>query len=207
MANKDSTGYLTGYQDWLKREGYQPSTIRATLRHLKGAVNTGVLATRQAHLRRYLLFVKKTRSNPLGRAFTHKLKQEGIEPAAEIVKQGRTVKTLLTRKAWKQLRARLRRAGAGDEGRLLAAYMESPYRIGDFLNFRIADVTPEDTDKAGFKWLQSFRKNTRVYEVLCETERCAYYRLRKKLSEVAEDMGLSVDLDTLYKSYFAVYET
>jgi hypothetical protein len=201
---------LSGYQDWLTEQGYQPSTIEATLRHLKNAVGTGEWESRRAHLRRYLLFVKKTRRNPLGKDFAHKLKQAGYEPASEIAKQGKTAKQVLTTRQWRALRARLREKSANYEAKLLAAYMESPYRIGDFLNLRIIDMGEGDTDKPALKWLEGVRAQSRkkkmfVYEVLCDTERCAYYRLRKKLRKVTEDMGLDVDLDTLYKSYFAIY--
>lgn len=206
---------LKPYKKWLKQSGYQPSTIEVTLRHLKAAVLTGNWDERhEPHLRRYLLFVKKTRRHPLGKKFTDALRTAGFEPAGVIRKQGNRTKDLLSLKSWRNLRSRLRdnKRSPSYESKLLVAYMESPYRISDFLKMRISEITEDDvSDKRAREWLAAIRYKRRggrhmpVYKVLCDTERCAYYRLRKVLGDVCDDMGLEADLDTLYKSYHELF--
>ena len=101
---------LSGYENWLVSEGYQPSTIEVTLRHIKVAAANQVRAVDHVpHVRRYLRFVTKTRRNPLGKPFATNMKRRGFKPASEIRKQGSRDRELLTVRQWKALRARLRR--------------------------------------------------------------------------------------------------
>jgi hypothetical protein len=196
---------LSGYEAWLTREGYQPTTIEATLRHLKNvAAKPKEIADHQeAHIQRYLRYVGKTRRHPLGQSLTKKLKAAGYAAAGDVRKPGSRSKKLLDAQQWSALRARLRERGYSDDtGKLLVAYMESPYRITEFLQLRPTLISADDvTDKISRDWLRNHRAR-RVFQVLCPTERCTYYRLRKRLRDVSEALGIPVDLDTLYKSYY-----
>jgi len=193
---------LGAYEDWLYAEGYQESTILVTLRHIK-AVSVEPRQSpghRAPHVRRYLRFVAKTRKNPLGRRFTEQMLAHGMEPASDIEKQGSRDKGCLTPRQWKALRARLR--GGDTISKLLVAYMESPYRIGDFLNLRANMVTRDDVgDKISRDWIKRFGGKKKLYKLLCPTQRCAYYRLRKRLQTISAKMKVETDLDSLYKTY------
>lgn len=211
---------LSGYEAWLTGEGYQPSTIKATLRHLKNVAETPnkVAEHQGAHVRRYLRYVSKTQRHPFGRVFAQTLHKQGYEAASDVRKPGSRSKGLLTGRQWTALRSRLRIRGGDDTDKLLVAYMESPYRISEFLQLQVGKLTEEDvTDKRALAWLKSAgrssassngkaraagKRSQRVFKVLCETERCTYYRLRKRLRDVCDKMNLSADLDTLYKSYY-----
>lgn len=194
---------LDDYEKWLKREGYQPTTIEVTLRHIRAAhADTSSLpAYRIPHVRRYLRFVARTRKNPLGSRFTRKMLDEyGLAPATEIEKQGSRDRETLTQKQWDALKKKLQ--GGDRISRLLVAYMESPYRIGDFLNLRAHAVTVDDvSDRSSRDWLRRFGGKKKLYRMLCTTERCAYYRLRRRLQSVNRALKADPDLDTLYKSF------
>ncbi len=201
---------LSGYAAWLTSERYQPTTIEATLRHLKNVAEKpdSVANHQTAHVRRYLRYVSKTQRHPFGRGFTKNLRDQGFEAAGDVRKPGSRSKKLLTGRQWAALRSRLRIRGGDDTDKMLVAYMESPYRITEFLQLHTSKITEEDvTDKRAREWLTGRTsvgngKPVAVYEVLCATERCTYYRLRKRLRDVCDKMDLSADLDTLYKSYY-----
>jgi hypothetical protein len=90
---------------------------------------------------------------------------------------------------WKRLKDKLQ---IGDDiSRLLWAYMLSGVRVSEFLNSDIR-VTALSTP---------LPQNWKVYRVLGDSnKRSVYSRMRKRLQEVAEELNLGVDLDTLYKS-------
>jgi hypothetical protein len=200
---------LSGYAAWLTSERYQPTTIEATLRHLKNVAEKpdSVANHQTAHVRRYLRYVSKTQRHPFGRGFTKNLRDQGFEAAGDVRKPGSRSKKLLTGRQWAALRSRLRIRGGDNTDKMLVAYMESPYRITEFLNLRVGAINAEDvTDKRAREWLKSAGSTIGnpipVYAVLCATERCTYYRLRKRLRDVCDKMELSADLDTLYKTYY-----
>ncbi|MEE8615525.1 MAG: hypothetical protein V3T11_09985 [Roseateles sp.] len=212
---------LRKYEEWLRAEGYQPSTVEVTLRHLYtvneqcgqtlfNACPMPVAPYRIPHVRRYLRYVALTRRNPLGRIFVAEMKRQGIEASSEIRKQGQRTKQNLTKSQWSELRKLLR---AGDNtSKLLLAYMLSPYRISEFLDMEVRLVSEEDiTDHVSRKWLHATnlaapksKRTRKLYELLCPTKRCAYSRLRRTLREAGEKLKVPADLDTLYKSYHAL---
>lgn len=198
---KRQTG-LADYEAWLKKEGYQNSTTEVSMRHIRAAALTpeSIPGHRVAHVRRYLRYVADTRKNPLGRKFAEQMLKHGFTPARRTEKQGSRSKACLSSKQWKALRSRLRTGDA--RSKLLVAYMESPHRVGDFLNLRANEITADDvSDKLSREWIKSAGGKKKLYRLLCSTQRCAYYRLRSRLQHVSEAMKLSTDLDTLYKSY------
>lgn len=190
---------LSDYLSWLKRQKYQDNTILVTLRNLRTAASEPArLPThRIPHVRRYLRFVQETGSNPLGRRFLSAMKAKKIGAASEIVKTGARGKQI-SKVQLSALRARLRR---GDNtSKLVVAYMHSPYRISDFLILRCSRLTDRDVaDKISRDWLRKEGGPNLLYQVLCDTERCAYARMRKRLLEVCDSLGFKTDLDTLYK--------
>lgn len=194
---------LDEYERWLRKEGYQPTTIEVTLRHIRAARSDSARLPRHRvpHVRRYLRFVAKTRKNPLGRSFAKRMLDDyGLTPAGEIEKQGSRDRETLTQKQWDALKQKLR--GGDRISRLLVAYMESPYRIGDFLNLKASGVTPDDvSDKVSRDWVRRFGGKKKLYQMLCTTERCAYYRLRRRLQKINQKLKTDPDLDTLYKSF------
>ena len=200
---------LSEYDHWLRRQRYQPSTIDSTLRHLHMLhVISGLTPLSAPHVRRYLRFVKATRKNPMGARFLEHAKHIGLQPAADTKRGGGRVREPLSTAHWQALRAALRReANAGsDTAQLLLVYMHADRRIGHFLkrSSRLA-VQPEFCeDKLSRDWIaaQNATRKTIVplYKLLCDTERCTYARMRRKLQIVAERLGYDVDLDTLYRS-------
>jgi hypothetical protein len=192
---------LTAYEAWLKKQGYQPSTVVVTLRHLRTvAVEGRIPQYREAHVQRYLRYVAETKKNPMGKKFAQQMKAKGLVPSAKIRKQGRRTKDPLQAGDWAELRSVLRRGD--DISKLLVAYMQSPYRISEFLLLDANKVTEEDVcDKRSRDWLKKAGGRGPVYAILCDTERCAYSRMRRRLQVVGEKMSLTVDLDTLYKSF------
>lgn len=204
---------LDAYEAWLKKEGYQESTIKATLRHTRVLADnpTADPGYRMPIAKRYLRFVVATRREPLGKAFTKRLKARGIEPANKHPRQGARVKDVLSRQRFVQLRAKLRELGRGGDvtALLLVAYMQSPLRVGEFLRLRRSDVDEASVaDAKSRAWLerQDLKPRARLFEILCKTERCTYVRMRRKLAEVAAEQRIAVDLDTLYKSFHAMQE-
>jgi hypothetical protein len=199
------TPKLDKYETWLKDEGYQESTILVTLRHIKAVYahrDKDVAKTRAAHVRRYLRFVAKTRKNPLGRKFVQRMLGLGLEAAVDSPNHGKRSKTNLTDDQWLDLRAKLRRGD--DTSRLLIAYMESPYRIGEFLNLRIGQLVDDDVqDKISRAWItdKKLGARARLFQVLCKTERCAYSRIRRRLQQICKALEMEADLDTLYRTF------
>jgi hypothetical protein len=200
---------LHGYELWLRKEGYQPSTIEATLRNLRSAEDGPVRPHHHAHIRRYLRFVAETRRQPLGSKFTKWLRLKAFDASIKRRRHGARVKSALTRQEWTILKKRLRQH-KDPVSRLLLAYMLCPYRVGEFLRLDVVAVGEDDIqDKISRDWLGSMTaelrkkglRHKRVYDTLCTTERCAYARLRRKLQIVCEGLGYEADLDTLYKSF------
>lgn len=200
---------LSSYQRWLRTEGYQRSTAEVSLRHMRTiATGAAVQSHQHPHIRRYLRFVEATGRNPLGREFLSKMKADGFEPSGPIAKAGKRSKPVLTRPQWSQLRSKLRRDG--DEiDRLLIAYMYSPYRIAEFLELWVRGLDADDvSDALSREWIAAAFDNTRnkkLFMILCDTRRCAYSRMRRRLQRVTAKLGIEADLDTLYKSYHQLY--
>ena len=189
---------LRDYAAWLYRERYQDSTVVVTLRNLKLVFEAGRITSDNAipHVRRYLRFVKETRKNPLGGAFVSQMRKLGIEPSAEIEKHGQRSKKLLDLASWSKLKDKLRRGEETDL--LIVAFMNSGMRISAFLQLRADEITEEITDKISRTWIQKAGGSRQLYRLLCDTERCAYARMLRRLQEV---YGSKVDLDTLYKTF------
>jgi hypothetical protein len=190
---------LQPYADWLKNEGYQESTINATLRHLRLCHGRECC---EPHTRRYLRYVSETRKNPLGREFLDLAMKAGYEASADRRRSGGRVKDALSEANWARLKAKLRR---GDEiSWMLVAYMQSAYRIGQFLKLSASKVDETDIDdKISLDWVRTASDGEKLplYKILCKTERCAYYRMRRRLLETCEKLGIAADFDTLYKSF------
>lgn len=193
---------LLSYANWLRAEGYQESTIAVTLRHLRTVMVTKVIAAcRVSHVQRYLRYSAETRKNPLGPEFLKMALKAGFEASDDRKRPGARVKDTLNDVEWAMLRAKLRR---GDEiSWMLIAYMQSPYRIGRFLKLRADKVDENDIDdKRSLDWIaEHSNKLCPLYKLLCKTERCAYYRMRRRLLETCKKLGLEADFDTLYKTH------
>jgi hypothetical protein len=195
---------LSGYKRWLVRQGYQPSTVQVSMRHLRALAAWDISKTvpqyRLPHIRRYLRYVDDTKDNPMGPKFIQGMKSLGLTAVMNISKQGPRGKTLLGGYEWTTLRSRLRR---GDEAsKLLVAYMLSPYRIGEFLNLRAHKVTEEDiADKISRDWIKTRGGRQRLFRLVCETERCTYYRMRRRLQDMCDKLEIEADFDSLYKTY------
>lgn len=198
---------LDGYKRWLVRQGYQPSTVQVSMRHLRALVAWEIPKKlpkyRHAHIRRYLRYVDETKDNPMGSKFLQGMKSLGLTPAMDISKQGPRGKTLLGSHDWTALRSRLRR---GDEAsRLLVAYMLSPYRIGEFLNLNAHKVDETDiADKISRDWIRQNGGRKKLYRLVCETERCTYYRMRRRLQDICDKLEVEADFDSLYKTYQSI---
>lgn len=161
---------LSDYEKWLRRGGYQPSTMVVTLRNLRTIAAEGKkpAETLEPHIRRYLRFVEETKKQPLGRDFTAKMKKAGIAPSAAIEKHGKRPSKLLDMKSMSALRSKLRRGEETDL--LIAAYMNSGMRITAFIALRADKVTDEHTDAVSRKWIKKNGGSKPLYRLLCETE-------------------------------------
>lgn len=196
---------LSRYSVWLMDQGYQASTIDGTLRHLRAvADNPEDVGYRVAHVRRYLLYVSTTKLNPLGKKFTeHMTTGHGLAAIIETRKVGGNTKDLLNKGQWYQLHQVLSRGD--DLDKLIIAYMESPFRISEFLDMNIRDVNAVTVRHAwSRKWIaKAFVKprGEQMYQILCQTRRCAYSRMRRRLAAVSKKLEFKVDLDTLYKTF------
>lgn len=196
---------LNRYRAWLVDKGYKTSTIDATLRHLRVVVdNPEDVGYRATHVKRYLLYVSLTKRNPLGQRFTeHMTTGHGLEAVADTTKGGGNIKALLDNGQWYQLRQTLRRGDNLDK--LLLAYMESPYRISEFLELSVKAVDKDTIQHAWSRnWIAKTFINPRdkqLYQILCPSAQCAYSRMRRRLSVVADKLGFSADLNTLYKTF------
>lgn len=207
---------LSHYRGWLVDKGYQPSTISATLLHLKAVADEPAdLSYRGPHIRRYLLYVSDTRRNPLGKKFFKTMTEGyGLKAAADTKKSGTSVKSTLDTKQWGRLETFLRRrpSSSSDLDRLLLAYMNSPLRITGFLDQTYEEmwrVLPEHRDVSYF-WVRNelkkispriCPKGQRVYYILCPSLKCAYSRMRRRLTAISQQLKIEADLNTLYKTY------
>jgi hypothetical protein len=198
---------LEAYENWLREEGYQPSTVESTLRNLKAAAGAAYVHPQSydsrhgSHVRRYLRFVLNTRKNPLGGEAVKYFRALGLAPSASILKTGARAKAQPPQEALAKIKSRLRRGGPSEL--LLVAYMRSGLRISEFLRLRLKGVNELTIpDKISRDWLLTFksRGNIPIYKVVCPTERCTYYRLRILLRREAARLGVAIDFDTLYKN-------
>ena len=199
---------LDGYRAWLEKKSYQPTTIDATLRHLKVvAKDPGALLYRGPHIRRYLLFVEDTKSNPLGRKFTNHMAALGMTAVADTRKCGAYTKALLSDTRWSKLDRKLR--NGKDLDCLLWAYMHSGLRISEFLGRTLIQLERSLTDESSPAefWLRNAMRSAfvstrgkKVYQILCPSSRCAYSRMRRRLAAIAADLGIQADLNTVYKT-------
>jgi hypothetical protein len=209
MSSLKKTPDLSRYKKWLIDQGYQPSTVEVSLRHIRALSRVDwthprrIPEYRNAHIRRYLRYVELEKKHPLGKRFALAMRHAGLVPTTAIAKQGSRAKTLLGSTDWTVLRGKLRRGD--DASKLLVAYMQSPYRISEFLRQHAHQISEEDiADKISRDWIIEVGGRQPLYQILCETERCTYYRLRRRLQEVCAKLGYDVDFDTLYKSYHEI---
>lgn len=197
---------LSRYRQWLVDQGYQPTTIAATLRHLQVvADNPEEVGYRAPHVRRYLLYVEAEECHPLGKRFTrHMTTGHGLQAVSKARKiNGGNTKKLLDGGQWYMLHQTLRKGG--DLDKLILAYMMSPYRIRQFLHMRIKDVNEATVQRIQSRtWIDKRCPNPRgkkMYQILCPSVSCAYSRMRRRLIAVAKNLAFEADLDTLHKTF------
>lgn len=195
--NAMTTQDLSGYESWLKAEGYQPTTIRASLYALKRRVvreTSTVLESDKICLRRYLLFTQVTGEHPLGPGFSEALVGEGLRAAQLKAKGGHRKRAALDRGKLGKLLNALQEGG--DDSQLLAIYASSSLRINDFLSQRCEDVV----SPALQTWLENRPKREFVYETVSPSLSWARRRLLRKLRTEASKLDINADLDTLWRS-------
>lgn len=206
--------HLDGYGPWLEAEGYQRSTIALSLRYVRGLLSEPVRCQKKhyaPHVRRYLRYLE-TRGAGLAAVDIEALKtfeKHGFSASAVVQKTGQRTKTPLSDADFSRLRAFLRR-GKGPLDRLLVAYLQQSHlKIGRFLQVSPAYIVnaPEDfPDKISRDWLAEFNYTEHafkpVFNILCRTHRCAYYRMRVRLLEAAKALNLDVDFHSISKKAF-----
>lgn len=198
---------LTGYESWLKAEGYQRSTTEMTLRQLRLAIAESHAGKRFSprrvpHVRRYLAFVAETRKNPAGGELISCARSRGLHAVVKGRQHGARTREVLSPKQWSELRSALRRTKE-PVALLIVAYMHAGRRISPFLRLhpRMARFENVIADKLSRDWIKSVANgHAHIYQILCTTERCAYARMRRRLQLFCEQTGFDVDLDTLYRS-------
>lgn len=202
---------LSSYRLWLIGRGYQPSTVQASLRHMRAlarrdwSIPKPIPSHLKPQVRRYLRYVKDSGRDPMGARFSQAVAAQGLEAASDIRFQGPREKTLLGSRQWTTLRAKLRRGDTASK--LLVAYMMSPYRVGEFLNLRADQITEDDVaDKISRDWIRKEGGRRRVFKLVCPTERCTYYRMRRRLQEVCDKLEYEADFDSLNKAFHAKQE-
>jgi hypothetical protein len=211
---------LSGYESWLKREGYCASTVRESVRRLSPESlgdtpeRRGIIPTYMwPYLSRYLRFVVETKKEPLGSAFTKRLRAYGLQPAKKRQLSGSRRQKKFSDADFTKLRAHLR-TQKDAASRLLLAYMFTDKRIGSFLRLTAGEILSDVylnpinleclvhnntvRDKISRDWLRTLDMNY-VYEILSENTRGAYVRLRYKIAQESKALGLTVDLDTLHR--------
>jgi hypothetical protein len=191
------------YEAWLKKERYQASTRALSVRNLMTIANhpnKKIAPYLIPQAQRYIRFVTETKKNPMGVAFLARLKKQGIEASEAIKKAGKRSKTTLTPAKLAKIKAKLR--GGSEVDRLILAYAFSGMRVAAFLHMPCSNMQ-EHPDKISRDWVAKavdVSWNDPMYKLLCKTERCAYSRMRTRMREVAEQLKIDVDLDTLYLS-------
>jgi len=194
---------LSAYDAWLKRERYQASTRALSIRNLMTIANhpnKKIAPYLIPQAQRYVRYVAATKKNPMGTAFLARLKKQKIEASAAIKKAGKRNKVMLTEAKLSKLRAKLRTGDAVDK--IILAYALSGMRVAAFLNAPCS-IMQEHPDKISRNWVSGITDvswNAPLYRLLCETERCAYSRMRVRIRELSETLKMDVDLDTLYLS-------
>lgn len=191
---------LSDYKKWLEREGYCASTVRESVRRLDKTA-LGSVPEQQRHmwpyLSRYLRFVVETKKEPLGSAFTKRLRAYGLQPAKKRQLSGKRRRKRFSGADFAKLRAHLR-AQKDPTSRLLLAYMFTDLRISAFLFTTTLEIVEAVKDKKSRDWLLAFGV-FHTYAAVSDTARGAYVRLRYKIMQEAKALGLSVDLNTLHQ--------
>lgn len=194
---------LSAYDTWLKKERYQASTRALSIRNLMTIANhpnKKIAPYLIPQAQRYVRFVAETKKNPMGVKFLARLRKQKIEASESIKKAGKRSKQMLTASKIAKLRAKLRVGDTVDK--LILAYAFSGMRVAAFLNMSCSHMQghPDKITRAWVAGATDVSWNAPVYRLLCETERCAYSRMRTRMRELAEQLKMDVDLDTLYLS-------
>lgn len=189
---------LSGYASWLKAEGYQQSTIRASLYALKRHAAKKAFVPHTSDkicLQRYLLFTQVTGEHPLGQGFSEALVGAGLRAAQTKAKGGGRNRPALDTTQLGKLLGVLQEQEDGD-AQLLSIYANSGLRINDFLSQRCEDVV----SPALQAWFKDKPKREFIYELVSTSLSWSRRRLLRKLRTEASKLDINADLDTLRRS-------
>jgi hypothetical protein len=202
------------FEKWLRKQGYQDSTVKLTLRHLQSAFSLWKEDDRKAlpngHLvipmRRYLGFVSSTRKHTFPRGFG---KAIGLRYDPMVAKpNGSRKKPDLTMGQWRRLFDKLDASKLEDD-LMLKLYMLQPYRLGDFLSMDMVELADTVGARNVPLRLRRGKNSTTVADLMCpestKPATCAKSRLRRRLCAWAEDMGWDCDMNTLHRVSLRVY--
>ena len=199
------------YGRWLVKEGYQPTTINVTLRHMETLLKRIKDKPGKQHkqyasdVKRYLRYVELTRAGAsVPRALVSYKNKYGLVAVRQNNKDGRRVKEPLSPQAWAALKAHLRKGD--DTAKLLVAYMHSPLRVSAFLCLFVEAVDEETVaDKISRDWIAGngsrSRQKVTLFSLLCPTQRCTYARMRTLLQKECAALKIAADLETLNKTF------
>lgn len=187
---------LEDYRQWLLTQNYTPSTIDASLKVLRRLNLKEPKPTRSDAflLRRYLRYVKETKHNPLGKAFTEALSGLGVVPATPRAVSGARKRTLISMKDFHRLKERY--IGSDDRSAVLVGhYMVSGMKPHEFLELRVAKSSVSSL--FGVKQIPT-------YELLSKSKTWAYRMMLAAAKREAAALDIDADLDILYRSRLAM---
>jgi len=198
------------YHRWLTKEGYQPSTIAVTIRHMETLLKFLKAKPNKQHKQyasdvgRYLRYIEVSRNVSMPRALASYKTKYGLVAVRQNNKDGRRVKEPLSPQAWAALKAHLRKGD--DTAKLLVAYMHSPLRVSAFLCLFVEAVDEETVaDKISRDWIAGngsrSRQKVTLFSLLCPTQRCTYARMRTLLQKECAALKIAADLETLNKTF------
>lgn len=188
---------LSSYETWLKDEGYQPTTIKASVRALQrqDLKNPAALPSDKVRLQRYLLFTQVSGEHPLGQGFSRALKRAGLRPAQVRAKGGNRQHPVLGLKQFGKLMDALKECD-DDAARMLVLYMNSGMRINAFLS----QTRAQTATAVPPSWLLEQPKRKKLYEVLSPSLTWARRKMLRVLQQEAARLGVDADLDTVWRS-------
>ncbi len=211
------------FEAWLKQKGYQPSTLRLTLRHTRAAFDhwgTHAGLPNGHHvvpMRRFLAFYDGQKSETRKQwgqrqsRFASAIRREYAPMLA--VPNGNRGKPDFTEGQWKRLYYEVNENPEVFDDHMLKLYMLQPYRLGEFLAATVADLQEdmgkENVPKEVLARLrlakcpprQKAVNHLSVGRIMCpdsdKPSICAKSRLRRRLAKWAEHLGYDVDLNAL----------
>lgn len=192
---------MNHYKTWLKKQGYTPSTVDASIKALRRMDNRALSMTRSdvSLLRRYVRFLQETNQQP---EVVERLKKKDIVASIRRDNPGLRPTKLLTANQLHRLKQRLEKR-TDAVGLALALCMQAGKKPGELLHMPIVQIRKDFSDVSSspcVDWLKKQVPTCMLYETVSKSYSWAYRKLLAALKKEAKALDIDADLDTLRRS-------